>query len=38
VHEVAEQLLAPSRLVTTVVGDAAQVEGPLSALYDVVRG
>ena len=37
VHEVAQRLLAPSRLVTTVVGDAAQVEAPLSALYDVVR-
>jgi predicted Zn-dependent peptidase len=37
VHEVAQELLAPSRLVTTVVGDAAQVEAPLSALYDVVR-
>ncbi len=37
VHEVAQRMLAPSRLVTTVVGDAERVEDPLSALYDVSR-
>ncbi len=37
VHEAAQHMLAPAGLVTTIVGDADQVEGPLSALYDVVR-
>ena len=37
VHEVAATMLAPSRLVTTVVGDATKVEGPLSALSEVTR-
>jgi predicted Zn-dependent peptidase len=37
VHEVARQVLAPSAMVTTVVGDAAQVEQPLGALGDLVR-
>jgi hypothetical protein len=38
VHEVAQGLLAPSGLVTTVVGDADHVEAPLRALTEVVRG
>lgn len=38
VHEVSRTLFAPASLVTTVVGDAAAVEGPLSALGAVVRG
>jgi zinc protease len=37
VHEVAQRMLAPSRLVATVVGDAAHIEEPLSALYEVTR-
>ncbi len=37
VHQAALRMLAPTGLVTTVVGDAAKVERPLSALYDVVR-
>ena len=37
VHDVAQTLLAPASLVTTVVGDAATVAGPLSALFDVTR-
>jgi zinc protease len=38
VHEVAQGLLAPSGLVTTVVGDADHVAAPLRALTEVVRG
>jgi predicted Zn-dependent peptidase len=38
VHEVAQRLLAPAAMVTTVVGDAQLVEGPLRALGEVVRG
>jgi zinc protease len=38
VHEAAQGLLAPSGLVTTVVGDADRVGAPLRALTDVVRG
>jgi len=38
VYEAAHRYLAPASLVTTVVGDAALVEGPVSALGDVVRG
>jgi predicted Zn-dependent peptidase len=38
VHDVAQGLLAPSGLVTTVVGDADQVEAPLRALTQVTRG
>lgn len=38
VHEVARRMLAPTALVSTVVGDASVVEGPLSALSEVVRG
>jgi predicted Zn-dependent peptidase len=38
VHEAAQQLLAPAALVTTVVGDASVVAGPLSALTEVTRG
>jgi zinc protease len=37
VHEAAQRLLAPSGLVTTVVGDASVVHGPLSALTEVTR-
>jgi predicted Zn-dependent peptidase len=37
VHEAAQPLLAPAGLVTTVVGDAGQVAGPLSALTEVTR-
>jgi zinc protease len=37
VHEVAESMLGPSRLVTTVVGDAAKVEGALGALTAISR-
>lgn len=37
VHEAAQRVLAPASLVTTVVGDAAAVEAPLTALYDVTR-
>jgi predicted Zn-dependent peptidase len=37
VHEVAQTLLAPAGLVTTVVGDAARVAGPLSALTEVTQ-
>jgi predicted Zn-dependent peptidase len=37
VHEVAQTMLAPAGLVTTVVGDAARVAGPLSALTEVTQ-
>ena len=37
VHEVAQTLLAPATRITTVVGDAARIEAPLSALTEVVR-
>jgi zinc protease len=37
VHEAAQRLLAPASMVATVVGDAARIEGPLAALYDVQR-
>jgi len=37
VYEAAHRFLAPASLVTTVVGDAALVERPLSALTEVVR-
>lgn len=38
VYEVARRLLAPSRMVAAVVGDAALVEEPLQALGEVTRG
>jgi len=38
VLSVSQRLLAPAGLVTTVVGDASVVEGPLAALDEVVRG
>jgi len=34
---VAQTLLAPATRITTVVGDAARIEVPLSALTEVVR-
>jgi predicted Zn-dependent peptidase len=37
VHQVAQTLLAPATRITTVVGDAARIEAPLSALTEVVR-
>ncbi len=37
VHAVAQTMLAPASLVTTVVGDAAQVAEPLAALSEVTR-
>ena len=37
VHAVAQTMLAPASLVTTVVGDAAQVAGSLAALSEVTR-
>jgi predicted Zn-dependent peptidase len=37
VHEAAQTMLAPSGLVTTVVGDATQVEAPLAAVTQVTR-
>ena len=37
VHEAAQTLLAPATRITTVVGDAARIETPLSALTEVVR-
>ncbi len=37
VHAVAQTLLAPASMVTTVVGDAAQVEAPLATLTEVTR-
>lgn len=37
VHELAQSMLAPSRLVSTVVGDAAVIKGPLAALSDLTR-
>jgi zinc protease len=38
VHEASVPMLGPAGLVTAVVGDADVVEGPLSALGEVVRG
>jgi predicted Zn-dependent peptidase len=38
VHAMAQRILGPSTMVTTVVGDAAKVEGPLSSLFAVERG
>jgi predicted Zn-dependent peptidase len=38
VHEAARRFLAPSSLVTTVLGDAAVVRDPLAALGDVASG
>lgn len=37
VHEVAGEVFAPARWLTTVVGDAATVAGPLAALGEVAR-
>ena len=37
VHAVAQTLLAPASMVTTVVGDAAQIEAPLATLADLTR-
>ena len=37
VHEVAQTMLAPASMVTTVVGDGSQIEGPLSALAELTR-
>jgi predicted Zn-dependent peptidase len=37
VHEAAQTLLAPATRITIVVGDAARIENPLSALTEVVR-
>jgi predicted Zn-dependent peptidase len=37
VHRVAATYLAPARAVTVILGDAAQVEGPLTALSTVER-
>lgn len=38
VHEMASRVLAPSAMVTTVVGDASVVSGPLAALGRLVGG
>jgi predicted Zn-dependent peptidase len=38
VHEASVPMLGPAGLVSAVVGDAEVVEGPLSALGEVVRG
>jgi predicted Zn-dependent peptidase len=37
VHAVAQTMLAPASMVTTVVGDAAQIEAPLATLTDLTR-